>query len=869
MPSPTTTDEFLELVRKSGVVDEKRLIAYVEKVRAEGQMPAEPEPLARLLVCDGVLTRFQAEQLLQGKWRRFTIGKYKVLERLGSGGMGSVYLCEHMLMRRRVALKVLPATKAEDSSSLERFYREARAVAALDHPNIVRAYDIDQDDKLHFLVMEHVDGSNLQEIIKKTGPMDPTRAAHYMRQAALGLQHAHEKAALVHRDIKPGNILVDRNGIVKVLDMGLARFFHDEDDPLTRKYDENVLGTADYLAPEQALDSHLADIRADIYSLGATFYFCLTGRTPFTEGSVAQKLIWHQTRHPKSIRSLRTDVPDGIIAVIEKMMAKDVNARYQKPIEVADALDLWTQTPIPPPPEDEMPQFSLAAAPRSVAGLETGSGHRHPTELSPSPRRSAQMAALSGTETIPSASTPTVDQAPPTPPPASPVVGAPPAGASEERVVAPPPLPSPSPLPTPRDRPAPSPQPGREVRTPVRPPVLPAAIPVAAASPPPSPREARLAPAPAATNSPAPMAVPARAASLPEARSTPVAAIPVVAVPVATVPVNGAIAIPPTAVAAQPLSDSARAPVLVSSAVSPLSASAPFAVQSEPTVDEASWEDDTDVRVATARPRRSGGQQRDPNSSGNLLLLIGAAGVIFLLGMVGLGATIYFLAFSRPTPTTSSKLEREPIRVDPAAGQKLGTLLQRAKPNDRFIVLSDLSEADLNINVPGVILETLPGKPVVWKCPPPPPHKSKEPKGYEPKLLTIQAAERVQVRGFVLDGNNHADALIVLYSQCPGTKLEDLQLQNMRTHGIRVVNCEGAERAPVEISRVRIATGANQAGVYFDIQRHTRHLVPVIRYLVFRDCTFEGPGIAFRTPNAEFVDTRSVELGSGKLVVKP
>src|SRR5262245_24044866 len=121
MPSPTTTDEFLELVRKSGVVDEKRLNAHIDKLRAEGQLPAEPVNVATLLVCDGVLTHFQAEQFLQGKWRRFTIGKYKVLERLGSGGMGSVYLCEHTLMRRRVAVKVLPATKAEDSSSLERF----------------------------------------------------------------------------------------------------------------------------------------------------------------------------------------------------------------------------------------------------------------------------------------------------------------------------------------------------------------------------------------------------------------------------------------------------------------------------------------------------------------------------------------------------------------------------------------------------------------------------------------------------------------------------------------------------------------------------------------------------------------------------
>ncbi len=361
MATPATIDEFLELVRKSGVLDEKRLDAYLDRARAESALPQDPTLLAGVLVRDAFLTNFQSEQLLLGKWRRFTLGNYKVLERLGSGGMGSVYLCEHKFMRRRAAVKVLPAAKSNDPAALERFYREARAVAALDHPNIVRAYDIDQEDNLHFLVMEYVDGASLQEIIKRTGPLDPLRAAHYVRQAAFGLQHAHETAGLVHRDIKPGNILVDRTGLVKVLDMGLARFFHDEEDLLTKKYDENVLGTADYLAPEQALDSHSVDIRADIYGLGATFYFCLTGRTPFCEGTVAQKLIWHQTRQPKSIRSLRPEVPEELVAVLEKMMAKDPDQRYQLPQEVADALATWTETLIPPPPEAEMPRLSPAA----------------------------------------------------------------------------------------------------------------------------------------------------------------------------------------------------------------------------------------------------------------------------------------------------------------------------------------------------------------------------------------------------------------------------------------------------------------------------------------------------------------------------
>jgi eukaryotic-like serine/threonine-protein kinase len=354
------------------------------------------------------LTHFQAEQFLLGKWRRFTIGKYKVLERLGSGGMGSVYLCEHKFMRRRVAVKVLPAAKAEDPSSLERFYREARAAAALDHPNIVRAYDIDQDENLHFLVMEYVDGASLQELVKKFGPLNILRACHYIRQSAIGLQHAHE-SGLVHRDIKPGNLLVDRGGTVKVLDMGLARFFHDEEDILTKKYDENVLGTADYLAPEQALDSHSVDIRADVYSLGATFYFCLTGSPPFSEGTVAQKLIWHQTRKPKPIRSLRPEVPEGLAAVLEKMMAKDVGQRYQTPVAVVEALAPWTTQPIPAPPESEMPRPSPAAMGGAIPEPSSSSVSGSTGLPSPVPRRV--------TPTLP-ASRPPVPAPPPRPAPA-------------------------------------------------------------------------------------------------------------------------------------------------------------------------------------------------------------------------------------------------------------------------------------------------------------------------------------------------------------------------------------------------------------------------------------------------------------------
>src|SRR5262249_23837346 len=270
--------------------------------------------------------------------------------------------------KRLVALKVLPTDKLAEPSSLERFVREARAAAALDHPNIVRAHDIDADGDLHFLVMEYVDGSSLQEIVKKFGPMDPVRTAHYIAQAAEGLQHAHE-AGWIHRDVKPGNLLLDRSGTIKILDMGLARFFHDEAGGLTKKYEKNaVLGTADYLAPEQAVNSSDVDIRADIYSLGATLYFLLTGRGPFDQGTVAEKLIWHQMRAPEAVRRLRPEGSRELEAVVNKMMAKKPVHPYQEPAAVVQALRPWTEQPIEPPADEEMPQLSPALESYVLAG---------------------------------------------------------------------------------------------------------------------------------------------------------------------------------------------------------------------------------------------------------------------------------------------------------------------------------------------------------------------------------------------------------------------------------------------------------------------------------------------------------------------
>ena len=399
MPGPASIEAFLELGYKSGLLEKKVVEEYRQR-GSQAELSAEtPGQLAHAMVRDGLLTDFQADSLLAGKWRGFVINdKYKLLQKVGAGGMGSVYLCEHIHMRRRIALKVLPLSMAKDAEAVERFYREARAVAALDHPNIVRAHDIDHEDDLHFLVMEFIDGSNLFDIIRRHGAMAVARAAHYIRQAAMGLQHAHE-AGLVHRDIKPGNLLLDRNGLVKVLDLGLARFFNEEEENLSGNQEVgNVLGTADYLAPEQVADSRV-DIRADIYSLGVTFYYLLSGKSPFHSGTISQKLIWHQVRQPKPIRSHRPEIPEDLAMVLEKMMAKDPAERYQTPIEVAEALLPWTQTAIGPPPEEEMPPLcpggrsgpsgsgsgNTPVSRTSLAGLGSGVGPATPVSRVPNP----------------------------------------------------------------------------------------------------------------------------------------------------------------------------------------------------------------------------------------------------------------------------------------------------------------------------------------------------------------------------------------------------------------------------------------------------------------------------------------------------
>jgi serine/threonine protein kinase len=319
--------------------------------------------------------------------------RYRVLGLVDQGGMGAVYRAEHRRMERLVALKVIHPSLMRHPSAVQRFQQEVRAAARLHHPNIVTAYDADQAGGLHFLVMEYVEGISLAALVHQRGPLPVAEACTYIRQAALGLQHAHEHG-LVHRDIKPSNLMVVggespgpthhaplTSHQVKILDFGLARLPHTADGsrvggasngPLTGA--GAVLGTADYIAPEQADDPRAADIRADIYALGCTLFHLLAGRPPFPEGTVAQKLDRHADTPLPRLETVRPEVPPGLEAVVARMTAKDPADRYATPAAVAEALAPFCAAEPPRPPRGRKRRRWLVAAGLALlaAGLLAG-----------------------------------------------------------------------------------------------------------------------------------------------------------------------------------------------------------------------------------------------------------------------------------------------------------------------------------------------------------------------------------------------------------------------------------------------------------------------------------------------------------------
>lgn len=310
-----------------------------------GAFPNVPA-LARELVRRGWLTTFQANQIARGRAAELAIGPYLLLDRLGEGGMGQVFKARQALLDRAVAVKVLRPGLADEPRADARFLKEVRAVGRLAHPHIVVAHDAARDGARLFLVMEYVDGTDLSRYVRQRGPLPAAEACEYVRQAALGLQHAYE-AGLVHRDIKPGNLLLhlpsDGQPVVKVADLGLA-LLRARPTPGSLTGAGAVMGTPDYMAPEQAADADRVDIRADIYSLGCTLYHLLSGRPPFADGSLTQKLMNHATAEPAPLVGL----PSGLDAVVRRMMAKRPADRYPPPAAVAQALAPFAKgAPVP------------------------------------------------------------------------------------------------------------------------------------------------------------------------------------------------------------------------------------------------------------------------------------------------------------------------------------------------------------------------------------------------------------------------------------------------------------------------------------------------------------------------------------------
>jgi serine/threonine protein kinase len=423
MPPPAHVPELLNRIRRSGIVPADRLDGFLVGLQSGGIDPASPVDMLDRLIAAGLITQFHADKLAAGKYKGFQLGSYLILDQIGTGGMGQVYLAEHARMRRLVALKVLPLFSFDDAVARERFFREARAAGTLDHPNVVRVFDLCQEGKLLYLVMEYVEGVSLQTIVGRYGPLPVATACHYARQVAFGLQHAHE-LGFVHRDIKPANLLVDRVGVVKILDLGLVRSEADREAGLTKQLDNKILGTADYVAPEQAINSSDVDIRADIYSLGGTLYFMLTGRTLFPEGRTAQKLVWQQIKDPVPVERLRPEVSRELAAVLNQMLRKRPADRFSTPLDVFDALAPFVPDEVPPPdavwlpetparvamsrgaaPGPSTPSFSGSTSQILAAAMRSGSGsssisHRSLDASASSSRHSSDLSfALAAMQT--------------------------------------------------------------------------------------------------------------------------------------------------------------------------------------------------------------------------------------------------------------------------------------------------------------------------------------------------------------------------------------------------------------------------------------------------------------------------------------
>lgn len=339
---PCSLEQFAKSLSTSGLMTAEDVRAFHATLPAAKRR--DVPHFATELVRAGKITRFQAAALYQEIGLSLVMGEYLILDKIGSGGMGQVFKAEHQRMKRIVALKLLPAEVTKDEQTLKRFEREVVTAAHLIHPNIVTAYDAGKYQGVHYLIMEFVDGQDLSHLVKKQGTLPIETAVNFLAQAARGLEYAHGEG-VIHRDIKPGNLLVDKKGNVKILDMGLARV----DNALSSREavakvegltgSSVMMGTVDYMAPEQAIDTHTADHRSDIYSLGCTLFYLLTGRRMFEGETLLKRILAHRDLPRPTLASLRPDLPASLETVFQRMVGRLPDERYATMAAARQALE--------------------------------------------------------------------------------------------------------------------------------------------------------------------------------------------------------------------------------------------------------------------------------------------------------------------------------------------------------------------------------------------------------------------------------------------------------------------------------------------------------------------------------------------------
>ncbi len=349
MDVTTDLQPFIDTVIASGVASPDEVEAIQAELSANAPNEVAPRLSATMLseelVRQGRLTHYQAAMFLQGRAVELIYGDYMVVDKLGAGGMATVYKAAHRQSGDIVAIKVLSFDAAHSQETAYRFDREVQASAKVSHPNIVASYDCKLQGEVNYLVMEYVEGITLAQHVGRFGTLNVEQSVDCVIQAARGLSHAHEKR-IVHRDIKPENLLLAVDGTVKILDLGLARF--DNAPKLGEKSDSAyrltqlgvVLGTADFMAPEQSIDARRADYRSDVYALGCTLYFLLVGKSPFGRGTAMATMMAHQTDPIPLLSEGRNDIPKALQAVFNKMVAKNPKQRQESMHEVIEDLEV-------------------------------------------------------------------------------------------------------------------------------------------------------------------------------------------------------------------------------------------------------------------------------------------------------------------------------------------------------------------------------------------------------------------------------------------------------------------------------------------------------------------------------------------------